>query len=255
MKRTLLWLVAVLPAITLAGGDMTDPIDLPRPRADGGLSVERALHQRRAVRDFGQTPLPLQQAGQLLWSAQGITHGDGLRTAPSAGALYPLQLYLVAGNVTGLRPGIYRYEPERHRLCRVSAGDRRAQVAQAALEQSWIAQAPAIVVFGAIEQRTTRKYGTILFAWCNLRCLLCQNWDISQKGVGEAVSAEALAAMMLRLQEMGCHNINRRVSVTVGNRGSPMAVVRSRHFHGLNAVPTQMRNSGDPATSRTRSAR
>lgn len=160
MKRTLLWLVAVLPAITLAGGDMTDPIDLPRPRADGGLSVERALHQRRTVRDFGRTSLPLQQAGQLLWSAQGITHGDGLRTAPSAGALYPLQLYLVAGNVTGLPPGIYRYEPERHRLRRVSAGDRRAQVAQAALEQSWIAQAPAIVVFGAIEQRTTRKYGS-----------------------------------------------------------------------------------------------
>jgi SagB-type dehydrogenase family enzyme len=139
---------------------MNELIDLPRPRADGGLSVERALQQRRTVRDFEQAPLALQQAGQLLWSAQGITHRDGLRTAPSAGALYPLQLYLVAGNVTELPPGIYRYEPERHRLRRVSAGDRRAELARAALEQTWIARAPAILVFGAIESRTTRKYGS-----------------------------------------------------------------------------------------------
>lgn len=139
---------------------MTDSIDLPKPRADGALSVERALQQRRTVRDFGRAPLVLQQAGQLLWSAQGITHGDGLRTAPSAGALYPLNLYLVAGNVTGLGSGVYRYEPERHRLSRVSAGDRRAELARAALEQTWIARAPAVLVFGAIESRTTQKYGS-----------------------------------------------------------------------------------------------
>ena len=139
---------------------MTDSIDLPKPRADGALSVERALQQRRTVRDFGRAPLVLQQAGQLLWSGQGITHGDGLRTAPSAGALYPLNLYLVAGNVTGLGSGVYRYEPERHRLSRVSAGDRRAELARAALEQTWIARAPAVLVFGAIESRTTQKYGS-----------------------------------------------------------------------------------------------
>lgn len=139
---------------------MTESIDLPKPRADGGLSVERALQQRRTVRDFGHAALALRQVGQLLWSAQGITHGDGLRTAPSAGALYPLNLYLVAGNVTGLAPGIYGYEPELHRLSRVSAGDRRAELARAALEQAWIARASAILVFGAIESRTTRKYGS-----------------------------------------------------------------------------------------------
>ncbi len=102
----------------------------------------------------------MQQAAQLLWSAQGITHEEGLRTAPSAGALYPLQTYLVAGNVTGLTPGIYRYEPERHRLRRVAAGDRRAGLARAALGQSWMAEAPAVLVFGAIDSRTSRKYGS-----------------------------------------------------------------------------------------------
>lgn len=139
---------------------MSELIDLPTPRAEGGLSVERALQQRRTVRDFGRTPLTLQQAAQILWSAQGVTRDDGLRTSPSAGALYPLQLYLVAGGVAGLAPGIYRYEPERHRLRRMAAGDRRAELARAALDQTWLAQAPAILVFGAIESRTTRKYGS-----------------------------------------------------------------------------------------------
>lgn len=138
---------------------MTEFIDLHGPRADGELSVERALQQRRTVRDFKNSPLDLPQAAQLLWSAQGITDKDGLRTAPSAGALYPLQVYVAAGGVTGLSPGIYRYEPERHRLRRLAAGDRRTDLARAALGQDWLAQAPLILVFGAVESRTTRKYG------------------------------------------------------------------------------------------------
>lgn len=160
MKWIFLWLAAFLPAISLAGGAMTELIDLPRPRADGDLSVERALQQRRTVRDFRRTPMTVPLVAQLLWSAQGITRADGLRTAPSAGALYPLQTYLVAGNVTGLPPGIYRYEPGRHRLHRVAVGDRRAELARAALGQSWIAEAPAILVFGADASRTTGKYGS-----------------------------------------------------------------------------------------------
>lgn len=138
---------------------MADSIDLPKPREDGALSVERALQQRRTVRSFKDAPLTMQQAAQLLWAAQGISGGDGLRTAPSAGALYPLETYLLAGKVTGLPSGIYRYEPERHRLLRVAAGDRRAELARAALGQSWMMQAPAIIAFGAVEARTTRKYG------------------------------------------------------------------------------------------------
>jgi SagB-type dehydrogenase family enzyme len=159
MKRRVLWLAACLAATALAGGATAEIVDLPGPRTDGDLSVERALQLRRTVRAFRRAPLTLAQAAQLLWAAQGITRVDGRRTAPSAGALYPLQLYLVAGNVTGLAPGIYRYEPAAHRLRRVVAGERRADLAHAALGQSWIAAAPAILAFGAIESRTTRKYG------------------------------------------------------------------------------------------------
>jgi len=131
---------------------------LPEPHLDGELSVERALAQRRSVREFEREPLPLAAASQLLWAAQGVTHHRGFRTAPSAGALYPLELYLVAGAVTGLAPGVYRYEPRRHRLVRGVTGDAREGVARAALGQDWIAEAPAILVVGAVYERTARKY-------------------------------------------------------------------------------------------------
>jgi nitroreductase len=91
-------------------------IALPAPRVDGELSVEQALVRRRSLRKFAHLPLPLSAVSQLLWAAQGITHPDGMRTAPSAGALYPLEVYLVAGAVIGLEPGVYHYQPSRHRL-------------------------------------------------------------------------------------------------------------------------------------------
>lgn len=134
-------------------------IHLPRPRTDGPVSVERALKQRRSVRDFSAAALSLDEIGQLLWSAQGITHPEGLRTAPSAGALYPLELTVVAGNVTGLNAGVYRYDPAEHVLTPLAAGDRRADLARAAFGQSWMQNAPALIAFGAVEARTIRKYG------------------------------------------------------------------------------------------------
>jgi len=132
---------------------------LPQPRTDGTVSVERALKQRRTVRDFSATALSLDEIGQLLWSAQGVTHPEGFRTAPSAGALYPLELIVVVGNVTGLSAGMYRYDPAGHGLAPLAAGDRRADLARAALGQSWMQKAPALIAFGAVETRTTRKYG------------------------------------------------------------------------------------------------
>jgi SagB-type dehydrogenase family enzyme len=133
-------------------------IALPEPRVDGELSVEQALARRRSLRKFAHAPLPLSAVSQLLWAAQGITHPDGMRTAPSAGALYPLEVYLVAGAVTGLEPGVYHYEPGRHRLVLGTEGDVRVGVARAALGQDWISEAPAILVLGAVYERTERKY-------------------------------------------------------------------------------------------------
>ncbi len=148
--------------VTSGGPSLADPertIALPRPQREGSVSVEQALDQRRSVRDFAPEPLPLAAVSQILWAAQGITDPSGLRSAPSAGALYPLEIHLVAGAVSGLEPGVYRYDPHGHRLVAGARGDRRAALARAALGQDWIADAPAIVLVTAIHQRTTRKYG------------------------------------------------------------------------------------------------
>ncbi len=134
-------------------------VALPKPRQDGGVSVERALAARRSVREFSSDPLPLEAASQLLWAAQGVSDPRGLRTAPSAGGLYPLELYLVAGAVTSIPAGVYRYEPQQHRLLPIATGDLRAGIAAAALEQGWVAEAPAILVLAAVIERTARRYG------------------------------------------------------------------------------------------------
>lgn len=137
-----------------------DTIPLPPPRDTGPVSVEEALAKRRSCRSFAPLPLSLEEVAQLLWAAQGITdHSSGFRTAPSAGALYPLEVYLVVGNVTGLAPGVYRYLPERHALSRTLSDDRREALFRAALFQRWVQEAPAVLVFAAVYERTTRKYG------------------------------------------------------------------------------------------------
>jgi SagB-type dehydrogenase family enzyme len=102
------------------------------------------------------------QLSQLLWAAQGITdERRGFRAAPSAGALYPLDVYAVVGEggVEGLRAGVYRYYPAKHGLEIISTGDKRRQVANAALSQMWIATAPVVFVITAEYERITRKYG------------------------------------------------------------------------------------------------
>ncbi|MBI3778503.1 MAG: SagB/ThcOx family dehydrogenase [Gammaproteobacteria bacterium] len=134
-------------------------ISLPAPRRDSDFSIERALHERRSVREFGEAALTQQEVSQLLWAAQGITSRDGLRTAPSAGALYPLVLYLAVGAVRDLDPGVYKYVPAGHRLMKIIAGDQRRNLAAASLGQDSVANAAAVLVFAAEERRTTRKYG------------------------------------------------------------------------------------------------
>ncbi len=135
-----------------------ETILLPDPVTAGDTSLEALLRQRRSVRDYQAAALPLADISQLLWAAQGITHPTGLRTAPSAGALYPLELYVVAGDVNGLAAGVYHYQADSHRLARVQGGDQRKPLAQAALAQTWVGDAAAVVVFAAVYDRTTCKY-------------------------------------------------------------------------------------------------
>jgi len=134
-------------------------IALPSPRIQSQTSVEAALLTRRSVRTYSDDPLTLSEAGQLLWAAQGITDPNGLRTAPSAGALYPLELYLVVKRVDSLSPGIYHYLPTDHQLRLLSEGEVSDQLSSAALRQSAVKNAPAVIVFSAVPERTTARYG------------------------------------------------------------------------------------------------
>lgn len=157
--------LAVLPACltpTGKGGQVASSetqassasqIALPAPARTGRMSLEEALARRRSVRQFSSRPLSEQELSQLLWAAQGITHPEGLRTAPSAGALYPLELYVATAG------GFYHYVPQRHRLQKHSEGDLRPALYRAALEQTPVLEAPAVFVIAAIYERTAQKYG------------------------------------------------------------------------------------------------
>lgn len=134
-------------------------VKLPEPRYDSDVSIEQSLLQRRSIRSYIGEPLSLQDVSQLLWAAQGITDPSGFRTAPSAGALYPLEVYVVAGDVRNLTLGVYKYEPDDHELVRVVDGDRRAELADAALTQPWVKEGAVAIVFTAVYARTTGKYG------------------------------------------------------------------------------------------------
>jgi SagB-type dehydrogenase family enzyme len=137
------------PTPAPTSGEMT----LPAPRQTGETSLEEAIASRRSVREFTDEPLAWQDISQLLWAAQGITDPRGLRAAPSAGALYPLELYVV------LKDGAYHYLPERHTVQLLAESDLRGDLWDAGLRQDALRQAPAIFVIAAVYQRTEAKYG------------------------------------------------------------------------------------------------
>ena len=133
-------------------------IKLPQPDTIGRVTVEQALQHRRSVRTFADESLTLGQVGQLLWAAQGWTRGPIGRTAPSAGATYPMELYLVAGKVKGLKPGVYHYEFDGHSLALAKKGDLRKKLAGVALGQTSISTAPVVLVLAADYSRTAKRY-------------------------------------------------------------------------------------------------
>ncbi len=140
-------------------GSNPETVRLPEPLQDSNTSVEQALLKRRSTRTYRDGPLTLSQVSQLLWAAQGVTGRGGLRTAPSAGALYPLEIYVVAGNVDGLPQGVYYYRLSGNDLIRMVNGDKRGRLCKAALGQSSVKNAAAVMVFSAVYERVTVKYG------------------------------------------------------------------------------------------------
>jgi SagB-type dehydrogenase family enzyme len=136
---------------------MEREVRLPKPKEKGALSIEETLKQRRSVRDYKKGSLSLEEVSQLLWSASGKNLYR--RTAPSAGATYPLEIYLVVGEVEGLEPGVYHYSISKHSLERIKEQDVRRGVCRAALEQRMIERAPISIIIAADYDRTVEHYG------------------------------------------------------------------------------------------------
>ena len=140
---------------------------LPSPLTDGTVSVEQALVNRRSQRNFVDRAISAEQLSQILWAAYGITDPKpdrpalrgGLRAAPSAGALYPFEIYVIVGKVNGIEAGVYRYVSEEHKIVRTIAKDLREELSAAASGQKMIKEAPATIAYSAIFSRMTTKYG------------------------------------------------------------------------------------------------
>lgn len=158
-------LLLLTGAIASAGAD--GRVALPDAGPESTMPLERAITERRSVRSFAERPLTLEQVARILWAGGGVSAdifsvdavSGPTRAVPSAGGLYPCVLYLVAGRVEGLEPGVYRCLEREHELERIKGGDWRQPLGGAALGQGFVAAAPACVVITAVVQRTKLKYG------------------------------------------------------------------------------------------------
>jgi len=174
LRRRELLTYILLPVLTVVGLTLfrtgfgekkrksLEKLKLPRPSYDSEVSVEHALRVRRSIREYSGEPLGIQQVSQLLWAAQGITDKlNGFRTAPSAGATYPLEVYVLVkeGGVRELEPGIYHYLNRRHELELLKRGDYTRELMAACLDQEWAGEASINIVLTAIYERTTWRYG------------------------------------------------------------------------------------------------
>jgi SagB-type dehydrogenase family enzyme len=140
---------------------------LPSPRLMSNISVEESLRNRRSRRSFREEAITANDLSQILWAAYGVTLSlpawyqarGGYKTAPSAGATYPLEVYALVGNVKDIEKGVYKYVPDGHKLIRVIDRDIKADLSAAALDQDMIRIAPVCLFFSAVYNRTTRRYG------------------------------------------------------------------------------------------------
>lgn len=146
-----------------------ESIALPPPGIDSPISLERTLRRRRSVRSFASDPLSLEEVSQLLWAAQGVTGPANARTAPSAGATFPIEIYVVASAVEGIPRGVCKYLPLEHRLKPVQpaepgsesggAPDVRPRLVRATGDQEFLGVVPLVIVVAAVRARTRALYG------------------------------------------------------------------------------------------------
>ena len=155
----------------ISGKKNLKEIKLPQPSYKGEISVEEAIFYRRSIREYKREPLSIREISQILWAAAG-SNIDGItgatRVAPSAGACYPIETYLVVGEVKKISPGVYHYDWQEHKLTLLIPGDLRQELAKAALGQKMIQKAPASLVFAALYPRTLRRYGQRGFRYVHI---------------------------------------------------------------------------------------
>ncbi len=168
------WIFTVLLTFAVTGSTLTgecsdargNDTPLPQPALDGRVSVEKALTTRVTARGYGASPLTLAQVAQLLWAGNGNIPVDAVAAAtkkviPSARKTYPVELFLVCGEgtVQQIPAGVYHYDADKHALSRIAEGDLRKPVSSACNGQSWMTQAPIIVVIGSVFERAEATSG------------------------------------------------------------------------------------------------
>lgn len=160
MRKRIITSLIIIVFCTLA---YAETITLPQPRSTGSMSLEEAIYRRRSERSFLDTPLNTNQISQLLWACQGITDSQwNFRSAPSAGSIYPLEIYTVS------KDGVYHYSPLENNLVLIIKGDKRPNLARAALAQNFISDAPFVVIISANYNKTRLKFGSRAERYVNL---------------------------------------------------------------------------------------
>ena len=132
------------------------------------IKLEDVLLNRRSIRDYSPSPLTLRELSHILFAAYGVTNEEGFKTVPSAGATYPLEIYVNVRDVIDLEEGVYKYIPERHSIVRILEDEVSHELALAALRQMFIAVAPIVLIIAADYERTTRVYGDRGFRYVHM---------------------------------------------------------------------------------------
>jgi SagB-type dehydrogenase family enzyme len=155
------FLTAIMAMSDSSNQRTAEVITLQEPHTDGGMSVEKALLERRSVRSFTNESLTLDEVSSLCWAAQGVTDDKGHRTSPSAMATYPLEVYLLAGNVTGLPSGVYHYSPQGHNLTTISPGNKIPELFNSSMggKEDWRKGSPAVFIVTGIFERINKIPG------------------------------------------------------------------------------------------------
>lgn len=183
-------------------------VALPPGRPDLRHDLWEVLERRRSRRDFTGAELPLADLGALLWACQGVTgrmHGYRFRTAPSAGALYPIETYVFARAVAGLKPGFWHLDVKEWRLELIRAGDLAWELAEAALGQGMVAQAAATFLWTAVVERSAWKYGQRAYRYIYL--------DAAHIAAHLGLAAEALGLGGCAIAALYDDEVNRLLGV------------------------------------------